>query len=361
MPLSSVELTRHYLSRIERMNTSGPALRAVLETNPDALRTAEELDRERSRHRVRHPLLHGIPVLLKDVVETRDRMHTTAGSSALLGARPRQDATVAARMRRAGAVLLGKANMTEWAGGEVTHTNGWSARGGQCRNPYQLGRSPSGSSSGPAVGVTANLCAVALGVETNGSFLSPAAVCGVVGMKPTVGLTSRAGIIPASVSQDSVGPLCRTVADAAAVLGVISGPDSRDPATRAAGGHAHPEYARFLDRDALRGARIGVPRQVFFGYSEHADAVAEAALDALRAAGAVVVYPADIPTVEEMACSEAPGIVALYESKHSFDTYLQNTPGTHPRSLSELVEFNRQHACQRPCRSPRSHTLALFT
>ncbi|MEU9047254.1 MULTISPECIES: amidase [unclassified Kitasatospora] len=344
--LSSVDLVRYYLSRIERLDRHGPTLGSVLETNPDAIAQARTLDEERRAGRLRHPLLHGIPVLLKDVVETADRMHTTAGSLALLGARPAQDATVAARLRAAGAVLLGKANLTEWAGSEVTRVNGWSTRGGQCRNPYRLDRSPSGSSAGPAVAVSANLCSVAIGAETNGSILSPAAVNGVVGLKPTVGLTSRAGVIPCSPTQDSIGPLCRTVADAAAVLGVIAGPDPRDAASAAAVGHTRSDYTRHLDPDGLRGARIGVPRQVFFGYSSHADAVAEQALRTLAAAGAILVDPADIPTAQEMATAEAPGTVALYESKHSFDSYLASTPGDHPRSLTELIAFNEQHAGQ---------------
>ncbi|MET9258940.1 amidase [Amycolatopsis sp. NPDC004079] len=342
--LSSVELTGWYLSRIEGADRRGPRLCSVLEVDPDALRQAEVLDEERRRGWLRHPLLHGIPVLLKDVVETADRTHTTAGSLALLGARARQDATAAARLRQAGAVLLGKANLTVWAGSVTTRVNGWSPRGGQCRNPYKLDRSPGGSSSGSAVAVAANLCAVAIGVETNGSILCPAAVNGVVGLKPTVGLTSRAGVIPSSPTQDSVGVLARTVADAAAVLGVLAGTDPRDPATAAARGGIAADYTRFLDPRGLAGARIGVPRRVYFGYSEHADAAAERAIRVLRSGGATVVDPADIPTAEEMAAAQAPGIVSLYETKHSFETYLRDTPGEHPRDLPELIEFTRQHA-----------------
>ncbi|XVQ90432.1 amidase [Microbispora siamensis] len=337
--LSALDLTRHYLDRIDRLNWRGPALHAVIEVNPEAQADAARLDDERAAGRVRGPL-HGIPVLIKDNLETADLMHTTSGSTALLGARPARDATVVARLREAGAVLLGKANKTSW----VLGTAGWSARGGQCRNPYALDRSPHGSSSGSAVGVAANLCAAALGTETVGSILGPAAANCAVGIKPTTGLTSRAGMIPAIPSFDSVGPLCRTVADAAAVLSVIAGPDPLDPATLAGGPPAYAGFTRFLDEDGLRGARIGVPRKVFFGYSDEADAVAEAAVEVMRAAGAEIVDNADIATAGELTTHPAIGVVVLHETKHHLESYLAATPGDHPRSIAELVEFNRAHA-----------------
>ncbi|AHH99516.1 amidase [Kutzneria viridogrisea] len=328
--LSAVELTRHYLDRIERLN---PELLAVLETNPDALAEAAALDAGPNRGP-----LHGIPVLLKDTIETADRMHTTAGSQALLGSRPAQDATVAAQLRAAGAVLLGKTNLTTW----ITGSSGWSPRGGQCRNPYHLDRSPNGSSAGSAVGVAANLCAAALGVETVGSILGPASVNCVVGLKPTVGLTSRAGLIPGVHSMDSIGPLTRTVADAARMLSVLTGVDPRDPATRAS--RPQEDYTRFLDADGLRGARIGVVRG-YFGFNDHADAVAESALKVLADSGAVLVDEVPLPTPDElMRHGMVLGTVQFREAKHYKDAYLAQTPGEHPRSLAELIEYNREHA-----------------
>ncbi|MFD6286016.1 amidase family protein, partial [Streptomyces sp. NPDC060205] len=280
--LDAERLTRHYLDRIERVD---PLLHSVIEVNPDALREARRLDAEGDP---RKPL-HGMPVLLKDLVETADRMHTTAGSLALRGLRPTADATVAARLRAAGAVLLGKTNLSEWAGGmSLTHHAGWSARGGQTRNPYKLDRSPNESSSGSAVAAAAGLCVAAIGTETNGSIIDPSSANCVVGVKPTVGLVGRGGVVPGVPSQDSVGPIARTVRDAAILLGALVGVDDRDPATRASRGRFHRDYTRFLDADGLRGARIGVPRTVYFGYSHHADDIAERAITILRAAGATV-------------------------------------------------------------------------
>lgn len=342
--LDAVRLTKECLRRIERMDRRGPTLRAVIEVDPDALRTAARLDTERRDGRVRGPL-HGIPILLKDNLDTADSTHTTAGSLALLGSRPKRDATIADRLRRAGVVPLGKANMSEWAGGmTLVHRAGWSARGGQCRNPYRLDRSPSESSSGTAVAVSVGLCVAGIGTETNGSILGPSSVSCVVGIKPTVGLTSRAGVVPGTVSFDSVGPIGRSVADAAAMLGTLVGVDPRDPATAASAGRFPRDYTRFLDPNGLRGTRIGVPRNVYFGYSHHADAVADKAIEALRAAGATVVDPADIPTAQEIEESTATAMVMAYEVKRGLDTYLAATPGEHPRSLAEVIEFNRQHA-----------------
>ncbi|MFJ9104715.1 amidase [Streptomyces sp. NPDC102405] len=336
--LDAQRLTRYYLERIERVD---PLLNAVIEVNPDALREARRLD---EGGRPRGPL-HGMPVLLKDLVETADRMHTTAGSLALEGLRPARDATVAARLRAAGAVILGKTNLSEWAGGlSLTHHAGWSARGGQTRNPYKLDRSPNESSSGTGVAVAANLCVAGIGTETNGSIIDPSSANCVVGVKPTVGLVGRGGVIPGVPSQDSVGPMARTVRDAAIMLGTLVGVDGRDPATAASRGRFHRDYTRFLDADGLRGARIGVPRTVYYGYSDHADEIAERAIGVLRAAGAVIVDPADIPTAEQLEDLPGSMVVQAYEFKRALNTYLAGAGGEHPRGLAELIAFNRAHA-----------------
>ena len=332
----------HYLERIDQLDRKGPALHSIIETNPAALTLAEELDRERRLKGPRSPL-HGIPVLLKDNIDTADRMTTTAGSLALEGSVARRDSGVAARLRAAGAVLLAKANMSEWANIRSTHsTSGWSARGGQCRNPYALDRNPCGSSSGSAVAVAANLVPVAIGTETDGSIVCPASATGIVGLKPTVGLVSRAGIIPISHTQDTAGPLCRTAADAAALLTVLAGVDPRDTATAAAKAHLQPDYTRFLDPNGLRGARIGIPRAKFFGYSDVTDRLAEDALEVLRRNGAVLVDPADIPHAGEYDDDELE--VLLYEFKADLASYLSEL-GSEARvkSLADLIEFNQQN------------------
>ncbi|HEY7985080.1 MAG TPA: amidase, partial [Ktedonobacterales bacterium] len=343
--VSARELVEWYLQRIATLDAAGPTLRAVIETNPDALAIAAALDAERAAGRARGPL-HGIPILLKDSIDTADRMRTTAGSLALAGAQPARDAFTAERLRAAGAVLLGKANLSEWANFRSTHSSsGWSARGGQCRNPYALNRSPCGSSSGSAVAVAANLVAAALGTETDGSILCPASINGVVGIKPTLGLTSRAGVVPIAHSQDTVGPFGRTVADAAAVLTAIAGPDPRDPATAALAGRPPVDYTQHLDPNALRGARIGIARAVYWGNSEKADAVAEAAIQALRSAGATIVDPANIPTAKAMSESDTELIVLLYEFKANLNAYLASAGGQPAvRSLADLIAFNQAHA-----------------
>jgi len=263
--LTARGLVEQYLARIDAIDVAGPELRSIIETNPDALVIADALDRERETTGPRGPL-HGIPILLKDNIDTADQMQTTAGSLALLGSRPTQDATVARQLRDAGAILLGKANMSEWANFRSTHSSsGWSARGGQARNPYVLDRNPCGSSSGSATAIAANLAMASLGTETDGSIVCPAHINGIVGIKPTVGLVSRAGIVPIAHSQDTAGPMARTVRDAAILLGVLTGVDPRDPATEGSVGKSHADYLRFLEPDGLRGARIGVPRQVYFG------------------------------------------------------------------------------------------------
>ena len=345
--MNAGELTAHglvemYLERIEALDRSadGPRLRAVLETNPDALATARALDEERRRAGPRSRL-HGIPVLVKDNIATADAMETTAGSLALLGAKPAEDATVARKLREAGALLLGKTNMSEWANfRSYQSSSGWSARGGQGRCPYALDRNPSGSSSGSAQAVAANLAAVALGTETDGSIVSPASTCGIVGIKPTVGLTSRYNVIPISETQDTIGPMARTVTDAAILLGVLAGVDPRDAKTAACKGKAAADYTRFLHADGLRGARLGVPRKLW-GFSPEGDAVAEAALRTLRELGAVLVDPADIPTVG----GPDPELdVLLYEFKDGLNKYLAALPRSNVRTLADLIRFNEAHA-----------------
>jgi amidase len=326
------------LKRIEAIDRSGPAIRSIIEVNPEAGDIARRLDGEPSRGP-----LHGIPILLKDNIDTADDMHTTAGSLALESSRPTSDAFVAKRLREAGAVLLGKANMSEWANFRSTHSSsGWSARGGQALNPYVLDRSPCGSSSGSASAVAAGLAPVSLGTETDGSILCPAAMCGVVGIKPTVGLTSRGGVIPISHTQDTVGPFARTVAGAALVLGAISGIDPGDPATARSAGKSYRDYTQFLDPGGLNGARIGIPRDQYFGYNPKVDAVVETAIDAMRRAGAVIVDPADIATAKQM--KEGEMTVLLYEFKAGLNQYLRGRNGEGPRSLEEIVAFNVTHS-----------------
>ncbi|HEY7781446.1 MAG TPA: amidase [Ktedonobacterales bacterium] len=357
--LTALHLVERYLARIDALDHHGPAIRSIIETNPDALDIAAALDRERAANGPRGSL-HGIPILLKDNIDTGDHMRTTAGSLALMDARPAQDATVATRLRAAGAILLGKANLSEWANFRSTHSSsGWSARGGQALNPYSLDRSPCGSSSGSASAVAANLTAAALGTETDGSIVCPAGINGVVGIKPTVGLTSRAGVIPISHTQDTVGPFGRTVADAAALLGPLAGPDPRDPATTASQGRAHPDYTRFLDADGLRGARIGIAREAYFGYSPAADAVIESAIATMRELGAIIVDPADIPTARAMRETEAEGTVLLYEFKADLNAYLAGLgrPGA-VRTLAELIAFNEAHAAAEMPFCGQEHFLA---
>lgn len=343
--LSASELVAACIERIERIDRAGPRLGAVLELNPEALSIAAARDAERAAGQVRGPL-HGIPVLLKDNIDTADATVTTAGSLALLGSRPAADAGVVRRLREAGAVLLGKTNLSEWANfrGERS-TSGWSARGGQTRNPYVLDRTPCGSSSGSAVAVAASLCVVAIGSETDGSIVCPSSICGVVGIKPTVGLTSRAGVIPISATQDTIGPHARTVADAALALGAIAGPDEADPATAAAAG-CPTDYSPFLDPEGLRGARIGVLRGPgFIGYSRHTDAAYEAAIGALREAGAILSDPVQPPNEPDEA-HRAELTVLLYEFKDGLNRYLASRlpdpqrPGPLPRSLADLIAFN---------------------
>lgn len=338
---TSRALVAAYLQRIDELDRRGPELRALLETNPDAPAQAATLDAERKAKGPRGPL-HGIPVLVKDNVATRDRMQSTAGSLALVGVTPPRDAFVVERLRAAGAVILGKANLSEWANFRSTHSSsGWSGRGGQCRNPYALDRTPSGSSSGSGVAVSANLCAVAIGTETDGSIVSPSTCCGIVGIKPTLGLVSRAGIIPIAHSQDTAGPMARTVADAVALLGALTGVDTRDEATAASAGQARADYTGFLDPAGAKGARLGVCRARFMGYSPAADALMETAIDTLKRLGAVIVDPADIATAGQFDDSEF--AVLLYEFKTDLNRYLAEwAPGAAARTLEDLIAFNER-------------------
>ncbi|MGN6393133.1 MAG: amidase [Gemmatimonadales bacterium] len=339
--LTSRAIVEQYLARIAAMDQAGPGLHSILETNPDALALASALDQERAEKGARGPL-HGVPVILKDNIDTADKMTTTAGSLALEGSIAPRDSHVAERLRAAGAVLLAKANLSEWANIRSNHSSsGWSGRGGQCRNPFVLDRNPCGSSSGSASAVSANFAAVAVGTETDGSIVCPASANGVVGIKPTVGLVSRAGIIPISHTQDTAGPLCRTVADAAALLTAMVGVDPRDPATRAAVGHLQPDYTKFLVKGGLRGARIGVARAKFFGYSQATDTLAGAALEVLKKEGAVLVDPANIPHAGEYDAAELD--VLLFEFKADLNAYLKGLgPAAPVRTLADVIAFNER-------------------
>jgi amidase len=342
--LTAAALLDLYLARIQALDWNGPTLRSVQEINPDARAIAQALDEERRNKGPRGPL-HGIPILLKDNIATADKLETTAGALALVGARPREDATIARRLREAGMVILGKASMSEWAYFKSTPaSSGWSARDGQSRNPYALDRTPCGSSSGSAIAVAANLVAVSIGTETDGSITCPAGINGIVGIKPTVGLTSRAGVIPISASQDTVGPFGRTVADAAIVLGALVGVDPRDPATQASAGKSHTDYTKFLDPEGARGIRIGVPRGDYFGYSPKADAVANQAIEVLRGLGAVIVDPVQIPNLDKAKLTDAELLVFLYEFKAGLNAYLAAlAPGAQVQSLADIIAFNKRN------------------
>ena len=339
---SARSITEAYIDRIEAMDRQGPELRSMIEINPDALEIADELDAERNAGGPRGPL-HGIPVALKDNLDTHDRMTTTAGSLALEGSIPPRDSFVAERLRAAGAIILGKANMSEWAyfRGERA-TSGWSARGGQCRNPYALNRNPCGSSSGSGAAASGNLCALTVGTETGGSIMCPSSSNGIVGIKPTVGLWSRSGIIPISHSQDTAGPMTRTVRDAAILLGGAVGVDPRDEATSRSEGNFHSDYTQFLDAAGLAGARIGVARS-FTGFDPRVMALFEDAILAMRDAGAVIVDPANLPVANWR--DELPLIVLEYEFKADLNAYLAALgPDAPVRTLAEIIEFNEQNA-----------------
>ena len=338
---TSRQLVEKYLARIAAVDRSGPRLNSIIEINPEALAIASALDNERKSDGARG-LLHGIPVLIKDNIGTGDRMQTTAGSLALVGAQPGRDSFVASRLRAAGAIILGKTNLSEWANFRSSNsTSGWSGRGGLTRNPYALDRNPSGSSSGSGAAVSANLCAVAVGTETDGSIISPASCCGVVGIKPTVGLVSRTGIIPISRTQDTAGPMARSVADAAALLGAMAGIDPADDATSAAKGNIQNDYTRYLDPKGVRGARIGVLRKAA-GIGDAVDTLFQEAIAALKNAGAEIVDPADVPTFGKFGDAEME--VLLYEFKDDLNKYL-SALGSDARvhSLKEVIDFNEKH------------------
>jgi len=335
-------ITELYLGRIEALDGRGPELRSIIELNPDALQIADELDAERAAGNVRGPL-HGIPVAIKDNLDTHDGMTTTAGSLALEGSIPPQDSFLAAKLREAGAIILAKANMSEWAYFRgYRATSGWSARGGQCRNPYALNRNPCGSSSGSGVAVSANLVPLTIGTETGGSIMCPSSINGVVGIKPTVGLWSRSGVIPISHSQDSAGPMARTVRDAAVLLGPLTGVDPRDEATNASAGNSHGDYTQFLDPDGLRGARIGVARSFPFQEPRVYD-LFEDALAAMRDAGAILVDPTNL---DASAWNDPLSLVLLeYEFKHDLNAYLAGLgPDAPVKSLEEVIAFNEANA-----------------
>jgi amidase len=341
---TSVTLVKKYLHRIEEIDRRGPCLNAVIELNPDAPAIAAGLDEERKAKGPRGPL-HGIPVLIKDNIDTHDRMTTTAGSLALKGSIPPRDSFVAAQLRAAGAVILGKTNLSEWANFRgALSTSGWSGRGGQTRNPYVLDRNPSGSSSGSAVAVSANLCVVAVGTETDGSILSPSSYNGIVGVKPTLGLISRSGIIPIAHSQDTAGPVARTVADAAILLGALAGSDPRDAATAEASAKKLKDYSTCLDPEGLRGARLGIAR-TFFGAHPRVDALIDSGLAVMKGRGAVLIDPIDSKKWPDLGEREVE--VLRDQMKTDMNAYLAALGSNAPvHTLKEIIEFNERHADQ---------------
>jgi amidase len=337
-------ITEKYIFRIKSIDKDGPAINSIIELNPDALRIAEELDKELKEKGPRGPL-HGIPILIKDNIDTSDRMQTTAGSLALVGSRPPKDSFVVQQLRAAGALILGKTNLSEWANIRSTHsTSGWSGRGGLTKNPYSLDRNTSGSSSGSGAAAAANLCAIAIGTETDGSVVSPASINGVVGIKPTVGLVSRSGIIPISHSQDTAGPMARTVRDAAILLGGMAGADPEDKATTDKNRKEYNDYTQFLVPDGLKGARIGIVRK-YFGFLPQVDAVMENALDTLKNKGAILVDPVDIEAIGKLDSNEM--TVLLYELKADMKAYLDRRgPGSPVHSLKDIIEFNKETSAE---------------
>ncbi|MCM2316568.1 MAG: amidase [Thermoanaerobaculia bacterium] len=338
---TSRELVTAYLERIEKIDKAGPRLNAVIELNPDAIAIAEALDAERAKSGPRGPL-HGIPVLIKDNIDTADKMETTAGSLALLGSKPSRDAFVVERLRAAGAVILGKTNLSEWANFRSSKSSsGWSGRGGQTRNPHALDRNASGSSSGSGSAVAAGLAPIAVGTETDGSIISPASVCGIVGIKPTIGLVSRSGIVPIAHSQDTAGPMTKSVADAAVLLGALTGIDARDPETKRSDGKAHADYTQFLDANALSGARIGVVKSKSFGLGPKVDPLLESAVAAMKSKGATVVE-VELKDLETIGDSEYE--VLLYEFKTDLEAYFADRPGSRVKTIAELIAFNKANA-----------------
>ncbi|HTS05082.1 MAG TPA: amidase [Candidatus Eisenbacteria bacterium] len=344
---TAASLVEKYSARIGEIDKQGPSINAIIEMNPDALSIAEELDQERKSKGPRGPL-HGIPVLIKDNIDTADRMMTTAGSLALVGSTPAKDSFVAQKLRAAGAVILGKTNLSEWANIRCSHSvSGWSGRGGLTKNPYALDRNPCGSSSGTGAGISANLAAVGIGTETDGSIVCPSSSNGLAGIKPTVGLVSRSGIIPISHSQDGAGPMCRTLRDAAILLSALTGVDPEDTVTAASSGKSQPDYAQYCDPNGLKGARIGVARK-YSGFNDAVDALMEQSIDVMKKQGATLVDPADVPTLGKFDDSEL--LIFMYELKADLNAYLARLGPTAPvHSLKEIIEFNeRNHAKEMP-------------
>ena len=342
--LTARSITEKYLDRIKTIDAQGPMLKAVIETNPDALAIADQMDQERKAGKIRGPL-HGIPILIKDNIDTADRMQTTAGSLALVGSKVKKDSFVAQKLREAGAIILGKTNLSEWANFRSERSSsGWSGRGGQTKNPYALDRNPCGSSSGSGAGVSANLSAIAIGTETNGSIVCPSSLNGVVGIKPTVGLVSRAGIIPISHTQDTAGPMARTVTDAATLLGALTGVDPRDPVTSESKGKSYQDYTQFLDKQGLKGARIGVGRN-FFGFHEKVDKLMDDAMQVMKEQGATLIDLKSVMPGDEM--DGASYQVLLYEFKADLNKYLAELgPDAPSKTLKDLIAFNKAHAAE---------------
>lgn len=342
--LSARQITEGYLERIEQIDRNGPALNSVIELNPEALSIADALDAERQAGQVRGPL-HGIPILIKDNIDTADQMTTTAGSLALQGNIAGRDAFLVERLRAAGVVLLGKTNLSEWANFRSSRSvSGWSSRGGQTRNPYALDRNPCGSSSGSGAAAAANLCAAAVGTETDGSIICPAHTNGIVGLKPTLGLVSRSGVIPIAHSQDTAGPMARTVADVAALLGALTGIDPRDPETAASEGKALADYTTFLQADGLKGARIGVARN-YFEFDPRVDRIMARGLAAMKAQGAELIDPVEVVSEAKLGPSEM--AVLLYEFKADLNAYLAALgEGAPVKTMADVIRFNDENQAQ---------------
>jgi amidase len=337
---SARSIAEQYLKRIAEVDKKGPQLNAVIELNPDALAIADEMDKERAAGKVRGPM-HGIPVLIKDNIDTADKMHTTAGALALADNIASQDAHIVKRLRAVGAVILGKTNLSEWANFRSSDsTSGWSSRGGQTKNPYILNRNPSGSSAGSGSAVAANLCAIAIGTETDGSIVSPSSVCGGVGFKPTVGLWSRSGIIPISKTQDTAGPMARNVSDAAILLGALAGEDPRDPYTKESRGKGLEDYTRFLDAEGLKGKRLGVEKSALTAGNLAAQALLKEALDLMRSKGATIV---EIELLKPLCViGNAEFTVLLYEFKAGVNDYLSHANSA-MKNLADVIAFNKQN------------------
>jgi amidase len=340
--LTSEKVTQLYLDRIAAIDKNGPSLNAVIEINPDALQMAKNLDEELKNGKKRGPL-HGIPIMLKDNIDTAGKMLTTAGSLALEGNYARQNSWVAQKLIDAGAVIMAKTNLSEWANfRSLRSSSGWSGRGGQTRNPYITDRNPCGSSSGSGVAASANLCAAAIGTETNGSVVCPSSINGLVGIKPTVGLVSRAGIIPISQTQDTAGPMCRTVEDAALILGALTGIDERDKYTTKSQGKSFSDYTKFLDKDSLRNKRIGLAKH-YTGFHTEVDKLTQQAIQDMRDLGAVIV-DVDAADLNNASGADAYNLL-LFEFKHDLNAYLENCPDTVKyRTLEALIKFNNENA-----------------